>query len=242
MRHPLSDAIAALNTRLRGIEFSEPVTCIYNPLEYALESHLLYLKKYGRGRKRVVLLGMNPGPYGMVQTGVPFGEISLVRDWMGIETKIGQPSVVHPKRPVEGFACTKSEVSGRRLWGLMAERYPKATDFFSDHIVLNFCPLVWMSETGANITPDKIPSSEMTPVYEACDAFLMRCFDYYRPKFIVGIGVFAEKQARRLCSGASIRIGRMLHPSPASPIANKQWPHKAIDDLVKLGVWREPRE
>ena len=235
--HPLREAIDDLNAELRDIAFSEPVACVYNPLEYALDAHLLYLRKYGRGKKRVVFLGMNPGPYGMVQTGVPFGEVSLVRDWMGIETEIGQPPVVHPKRPVEGFACTRSEVSGRRLWGLMAERYPSAKEFFADKIVLNFCPLVWMAETGRNITPDKIPGSEMAAVTAACDAFLARCFDYYRPKIIVGVGVFAEKQAARISTRRGVRIGRMLHPSPASPIANKHWPGKAIDDLVELGVF-----
>lgn len=238
MAHPLTPAIDELNARLRGIEFSDPVACTYNPLEYAREAHLLYLKRFGTGKKRVVFLGMNPGPYGMVQTGVPFGEVSMVRDWMGIEAEIGRPSVVHPKRPIEGFDCARSEVSGRRLWGLMAERYPKARSFFSRHLVLNFCPLVWMTETGKNITPDQLPRAQTTAVFEACDAFLLRCFDYYRPEFVVGIGVFAEKQAKRLCTEPSIRIGRMLHPSPASPIANKHWPQRAIDDLVELGVWR----
>ena len=37
------------------------------------------------GRKEAVFLGMNPGLWGMAQTGVPFGTVSLVRDWMGIE-------------------------------------------------------------------------------------------------------------------------------------------------------------
>ena len=238
MRHPLLRAIGELNGRLLDCSFLEPVAFTYNPLEYALPAHRLYLNKYGTGRKRVVFLGMNPGPFGMVQTGVPFGEVAMVRDWMGIQAKIGQPAAVHPKRPVDGFACPRSEVSGRRLWGLMAERYPKAEQFFARHIVLNYCPLVWMSESGRNITPDKIPREQMQPVYQACDSFLRRCFDYYQPKFIVGIGLFAEKQAKRLCTDPSIRVGRMLHPSPASPTANRHWPSKAIDDLVDLGVWR----
>ena len=238
MRHPLIQHVNRLNRKLRGMEFSDPVACVYNPLEYALAAHRLYLNRYGTGTKRVIFLGMNPGPYGMVQTGVPFGEIGMVRDWMGIEARIGQPPQVHPKRPVQGFACTKSEVSGRRLWGLMAERHPNAEDFFADHIVLNYCPLVRMTETGKNLTPDKLPRGEMAAVNEACDAFLIRCFDYYRPEIIVGVGVFAEKQAQRLCTRSNTRIGRMLHPSPASPLANRHWPQRAIDDLVDLGVWR----
>ncbi len=237
MAHPLHDPILTLNKTLRRIRFAEPVSCTYNPLEYALDAHLQYLERFGNGKKRAVFLGMNPGPYGMVQTGVPFGEIPAVRDWMGIECPVGQPKTVHPKRPVEGFACAKSEVSGRRFWGMMAQRYSKPQAFFKDHFVLNFCPLVWMGETGKNITPDKIARDQMTAVYKACDGFLRTCIELYEPKIIVGVGAFAEKQATRLFGDTDIKIGRMLHPSPASPLANKHWPERAIDDLVQLGVW-----
>ena len=68
----------------------------------------------GKAKKKVVFLGMNPGPFGMAQTGVPFGEIPAVRDWMGLRGKVGKPDLEHAKRPVEGLDCQKSEVSGRR--------------------------------------------------------------------------------------------------------------------------------
>ena len=58
---------------------------------------------------------MNPGPWGMVQTGVPFGEVSLVREWLGIDATIRRPKVLHPDRPVEGFLCQRREVSGSRF-------------------------------------------------------------------------------------------------------------------------------
>ncbi|MBQ8445463.1 MAG: single-stranded DNA-binding protein, partial [Opitutales bacterium] len=73
----LSDAVGAL-------KFSEPVAYVYNPLEYARETHEQFLARYGNGSKRFVFLGMNPGPFGMAQTGVPFGEIDAVQNWLGI--------------------------------------------------------------------------------------------------------------------------------------------------------------
>ena len=101
------------------LKFQPPVTNVYNPLDYAWNAHEIYLRKYGDSKKRVVFLGMNPGPFGMTQTGVPFGEIAAVRDWLKITAKIGKPAHENPKRPVEGFDCPRSEcVSGRRLWGL----------------------------------------------------------------------------------------------------------------------------
>lgn len=224
---------------LHDIRFSPPVSHVYDPLEYARAPHEAYLTRYGAGKKRVMFLGMNPGPFGMAQTGVPFGEIAAVRDWMGIEEPVGRPEHEHPKRPVQGFACPKSEVSGRRLWGLFAERYPVAADFFKDHYVANYCPLVWMSATGANLTPDKISSAEMAPVEAACLDHLAETIELLKPSYLIGVGAFAEERLRRAAAktGGSFQIGRVLHPSPASPAANRGWSEAATKQLLAQGVW-----
>ena len=224
---------------LRDLEFSPPVAYVYRTLDYTWEAHQLYLKRFGKGRKRVVFLGMNPGPFGMAQTGVPFGEVAAVRDWMGIETAIGKPELEHPKRPVEGFNCQRSEVSGRRLWGLFAERFETAEAFFKDHFVLNYCPLVWMSATGANLTPDKLPAAEMAAVERACLKHLQEVIALLEPAWLIGVGGFAEERLRRAAatSGSTAAIGRILHPSPASPAANRGWAEVANRQLVELGVW-----
>src|SRR5216110_2372664 len=107
----LCDAVAKL-------QFAAPVAHIYNPLIYAWRAHEMYLRRYGNSRKHVLFLGMNPGPFGMAQTGIPFGQIAAVRNWLVIETKIDRPQHEHPKRPVTGFRCARSEISGKRLWGL----------------------------------------------------------------------------------------------------------------------------
>src|ERR1043166_1269673 len=119
----LIEAAQKLAKAADRLRFSAPVTCVYNPLLYAWRGHESYLRKFGAGRKRIVFLGMNPGPFGMSQTGVPFGEIAAVRDWLKIECVIGKPLREHPRRLVTGFACHRSEVSGKRLWGLFAARY-----------------------------------------------------------------------------------------------------------------------
>lgn len=236
---PLADATQRLCRALAPLRFSSPVDTVYQPLEYAWAPHVQYLDRYGRGRKRVVFLGMNPGPFGMAQTGIPFGEIAAVRDWMGIEEVVGKPQQEHPKRPIEGFACKRSEVSGRRLWGLFAERYPRPEDFFADHFVLNYCPLVWMSGSGANLTPDKLPAAEMTPVEDACLAHLAEVITLLEPECLVGVGGFAEERLQRAATavGSKARISRVLHPSPASPAANRGWATAATRQLVEAGVW-----
>jgi len=230
-------ATQRLNRKLEPLEFSAPWT--YRPLDYAWAPHEAYIRRFGNSAKRVLLLGMNPGPFGMAQTGIPFGEIAAVRDWMGIEAPVGRPEPEHPKRPIEGFACQRSEVSGRRLWGLFAERFPQADDFFAEHYVLNFCPLVWMSETGANITPDKLPVDEMAAVEDACLEHLGEVIGLLEPEFLIGVGGFAEKRLELAAAevGSKAAIGRVLHPSPASPAANRGWAEAATRQLTEQGVW-----
>ncbi len=228
-----------LAAALRPLEFSPPAAYVYRTLDYAWEAHRVYLERFGKGRKRVLFLGMNPGPFGMAQTGVPFGEVSAVRDWLGIDVPIGKPVPEHPKRPIEGFKCKRSEVSGRRLWGLFADRFGSAQAFTKDHFVLNYCPLIWMSATGANLTPDKLPAAEMVPVEKACMKHLEEVIGVLRPSYLIGIGGFAEERLRRaaLPAGSPVTIGRILHPSPASPAANRGWAETASRQLAELGIW-----
>lgn len=233
----LETAAIALREAVGGLRFSAPVDCVYNPLIYAWRPHREYLRRFGVGPKRVVMLGMNPGPWGMAQTGVPFGEIPAVRDWMGINESVEKPNPEHKKRPIEGFASTRSEVSGRRLWGLFAERFDSADAFFAEHFVVNYCPLVWMGETGKNITPDKLPAAEMAPVTAACDTHLKQVVKTLQPEWLIGVGGFAEARLRECFDSESYRIGRVLHPSPASPAANRDWPGTATKQLLEQGVW-----
>lgn len=237
----LVEAAKRMNEELKVLSFSEPVTHVYYPLEYAWDSHFQYLKRFGVGKKRVLFLGMNPGPWGMSQTGVPFGEIPAVRDWMGISSPINKPSLEHPKRLITGFECERSEVSGRRLWGLFAEKFGTAEQFFEEHFVVNFCPLVWMAQSGKNITPDKLPKSEITPVTEICQRHLKSVIDVLEPSYLIGVGAFAEKQLKAVVKlyypKHSCVIGKVLHPSPASPAANRGWAEAAEKQLVDQGVW-----
>ena len=237
------DAAQELNSALKPLPFAEPVSHVYLPTEYAWERHRDYLQRFASGKKRVLLLGMNPGPWGMAQTGVPFGEIPAVRDWMKILGPVNHPVPEHPKRPIEGFECARSEVSGRRLWGLFSEKFPIVDDFFRDHFVANYCPLVWMGETGKNITPDKLPKSEMAPVEEACQKHLAALITALQPDWLIGVGAYAEKKLIAVTKShfpnQTFHIGKILHPSPASPAANRGWEPQAEKQLIEMGAWEE---
>jgi single-strand selective monofunctional uracil DNA glycosylase len=232
----LVDISRELSQRVAALRFAAPVQRVYNPLEYARAPHELYLTRYGGGPKEVLLLGMNPGPFGMAQTGVPFGDVAVVRDWLGLVAPVGKPPDEHPKRPVLGFACPRSEVSGTRLWGWARDRFGTPQRFFERFFVANYCPLVFMEEGGANRTPDKLPTAEQAQVFRACDEALRALVDALAPRLVIGVGGFAERRARAALASRNIEIGTILHPSPASPLANRGWAPTVERQLAELGV------
>ncbi len=241
MRDSISDqmivAAQDLREKVERLKFNAPVAHVYNPLDYAWRAHETYLLKYADSRKRVVFLGMNPGPFGMVQTGIPFGEVKAVREWMKIEAPIDKPRREHPKRPIAGFACQRSEVSGQRLWKMFAERFGRAESFFAHHCVMNYCPLAFFDKDGRNLTPDKLPASSAAALFAACDGHLRRVVQILQPEWVIGIGDFAAKRAEQTIEGAPPKVGKILHPSPASPAANRDWAGQATEQLGRLGAW-----
>ena len=240
MPSPLVNAARLLRRQLQDLRFSAPVTHVYNPLDYARAAHEQYLSRWGSAPKKVLFLGMNPGPWGMAQTGVPFGEVAAVRDFVDIHAMIGRPAPEHPKRPVEGLACTRSEVSGRRLWELFQQRFGSAEAFFAEHFVVNYCPLMFMEETGRNRTPDKLPAAEREAITRPCDAHLRTVTRILAPDWVIGVGRYALDCARRsLGEDCAPRLATILHPSPASPAANRGWAPQATRQLEALGVWQK---
>ena len=243
----LIGAAQGLRIAVRKLKFAAPVTHVYNPLDYAWRAHEIYLRRYGNNRKRVIFLGTNPGPFGMAQTGIPFGQIVAVRDWLGITAKIDRPRKENPKRRVLGFNCHRSEISGERLWGLFAKQFGDAEEFFREHIVMNYCPLAFVEKSGRNRTPDKLPPREKTKLFAACDKHLRQIVRILQPEWLIGVGDFAMKRAQSVFSGlqppvkrpcgSHLGLGQILHPSPACPASNYDWAGKATRQLRELGVW-----
>jgi single-strand selective monofunctional uracil DNA glycosylase len=233
--HPLVAITRRLALEVGRLEFAPPVACVYNPLDYAREPHERYLERWGGAPKEVVLVGMNPGPFGMMQTGVPFGEVSLVRDWLRIDGVVRRPEREHPRRPVEGFACARSEVSGARLWGWARARFGTPERFFARFFVWNWCPLGFLSESGANLTPDKLRAGERAALERACDHAIAEGIRYLAPRIAIGVGGFAARALRRAL-GDGFATGAIPHPSPASPAANRGWAAQAEAALAGCGV------
>lgn len=231
----LVESTRTLSRRVEALSFGAPTAYVYNPLVYARTAHEAYLRAYGDARGRVLLLGMNPGPFGMAQTGVPFGDVRQVREFLGIDARVERPAREHAARPVLGFACARSEVSGTRLWGWARSRFGSAEAFFRRFFVLNYCPLAFLEAGGRNRTPDKLPAREQARLFAACDGALEACAVALAPTLVVGVGAFAEARARAAL-GERIPVGGILHPSPANPRANTGWAPLVEAQLAALGV------
>jgi len=231
--HP---SIDALLKDLEGLHFGPPITHVYAPLGYARRSYEIYLERYAAPPKEIVLIGMNPGPWGMAQTGIPFGEVSAVKDWLRIVAPVSSPPNEHPKRPVLGFDCKRSEISGKRLWGWAKDTFGTPERFFSRFFVANYCPLMFFDDTGRNITPDHLPAAQRTPLLGVCDRALSRLICGLHPRYVVGIGKFAAERARAAVPDGGVIFGQITHPSPANPKANRGWQRIIQKELSDLGI------
>lgn len=210
---------------------------VYNPLIYAWTSHREYLRRYGAKRGRVLLLGMNPGPWGMAQSGVPFGDVLMVRDWFHIESQLGKVlPVQHPKYPILGMACHRNEGSGSRLWRWAEARLGTPEDFFARFFVWNYCPLLFIKD-GHNLIPERLSLRETEALTAVCDRALAAAVRALAPAAVVGIGRYAERRARALL-GKDADVRYLIHPSPANPAANRDWPALAEQALKP---WLPPR-
>lgn len=227
-----------LSKQVDALQFDPPTAFVYNPLEYAKAAIEQYMERWASTGIEALLVGMNPGPWGMVQTGIPFGEVNAVRDFLGIDAVVTRPAVEHPKRPVLGLDCPRSEVSGRRVWTWAKERFGTADAFFERFFVWNFCPLAFLEESGRNRTPDKLPVAERDALFAPCDQALVDMIAVLKPGRVIGVGGFARKRIEVVLEQHDIDlpVGTVLHPSPASPAANRGWAPQAEAQLEAMGI------
>ncbi|XP_055849953.1 single-strand selective monofunctional uracil DNA glycosylase [Episyrphus balteatus] len=231
-----------LNKELANLKFPN-ITHVYNPIEYAFDLHCQYLKKYLNGPKKMLLIGMNPGPNGMAQNGVPFGNTNTVKNLMKIEGQVEQPPSLHPKRPVTGLACKTEEPSGVRIWTLIGKLAGSLEIFSQQCFMHNFCPLAFFDVQGKNITPGELKGDVKAEVRNICLKYLEQEIQLIQPEIIIAIGSYVGDCMKRLAKqsiyiGSNIKILQLAHPSPRS-VNNNNWPEKATEffesnDLLKV--------
>jgi len=199
-----------LSKQMDELTFSLPVKYVYNPLSYSFLTYLQYLNRINFNDVNIYI-GINPGPYGMSQTGIPFGDYYFVKNFLNIKKeKLLNLPLTHHKKPIYGFDINKREASGKRLWAFFQDIYKDQEIFFKNNIILNYCPLCFLNEEGNNITPDKLIKEERNILYKICDDYLNKSINLFKFKSVIGIGNFAYNRAKILGYNA-LKIG---HPSP----------------------------
>ncbi|HET6405540.1 MAG TPA: uracil-DNA glycosylase family protein [Candidatus Thermoplasmatota archaeon] len=224
----LLDAAGRLRDACAALALDGPAY-VYAPLSYAWEPHEMFLRRYGERTGRALFVGMNPGPWGMAQTGVPFADVAWAHGWMDIIGEVEPPARTHPKRPVLGFASTRSDPTGGKFYGWAKRRFGLAERFFADFFVVNYCPLLLLDDAGRNVTLAQLRKPDMDRLAPACDAWLRDAIDALRPSRILPMGSFVEARVRALAGGVPVHPVR--HPSPANPANNAGWGEE-VDALL----------
>jgi single-strand selective monofunctional uracil DNA glycosylase len=81
-------------------------------------------------------------------------------------------------------------------------------------------------------------------VAQACDRHLAAALTVLQPEWAIGIGGFAERRLHDVLESDEVdsalarraAIAQILHPSPASPAANRGWSDAVDRTLAQLGV------
>ncbi|CAG5129987.1 unnamed protein product [Candidula unifasciata] len=225
--------------KLSRVSLPGKIQYVYNPLEYAFDSHLNFVRRFCTGEKYVLFVGMNPGPFGMSQNGVPFGECSIVKEWLQIEGEVLKPVLEHPKRRIVGLECSRSEVTGARFWQLIRTLCHTPEHFFRTSYVHNLCPFAFLTDTGKNVTPPQLASSILDQINVLCNATLIEVVRLLKSKYVICVGKYALAQAQKALSGdefSGITLECLMHPSPINPAANKGWADIAIKQLTEIGI------
>lgn len=191
------------------------VQYVYNPVDYAYAGYSRYVRKYLKSSKKILFVGLNPGPYGMCQTGIPFGDVSTVKEWMELEMDISKPLDECPKKPVDGLKCTTVEQSGKRFWGFFKKKCGAADNFFRNAFVINYCPIAFFDRSGKNVTPNELEVSSREELEKICDEYLEKVVEMVKCEIIICVGRYAEHKVKSIfIDNSEINILYMKHPSP----------------------------
>lgn len=173
---------------------------------------------------------MNPGPFGMCQTGVPFGDPKCVKEFLQIEGVVNKPEIECPFREILGFNSSRREQSGERLWRFFQSICHTPEFFFKNAFLFNFCPIALMKGNGCNVTPGEIKDIKVRKSLEVlCEDWYLKVIRLLQPEYLIAIGRYIHKKTKDVFKANhidNIKILYMPHPSPRA-VNNTNWHEKA---------------
>ena len=100
----------------------------------------------------------------------------------------------------------------------------------------NYCPLQFIESSGRNRTPNQLRKDEKHLLVAACDRALQRTVEFLKPRYVIGVGKFAQERARTAIADPAITVAGITHPSPANPKANRGWDALVRQEFKELGI------
>jgi single-strand selective monofunctional uracil DNA glycosylase len=132
---------------------------IWNPGLYAASWHALFRKEYPASAGCILVFGLNPGPYGMAQTGIPFTDLKRLREHLprlakGLERRgCSLAGVGLAPRSLRPYLSRTFESSAVRVYRFLSRGWGSAEDGWRSVVVANPCSLLFMDAAGENRTP-----------------------------------------------------------------------------------------
>ena len=201
------------------------------PAAVRAAAHREYLRRYARDAEARRLPRHEPRAVGHGADRDPVrrgrGGARLARD-LGR----GRPARARAPEAARSRAsrARRSEVSGARLWGAFAARHGTAERFFRERFVANYCPLLFLEESGRNRTPDRLAPPERRALFAACDEHLRALVRRAR----AGVGDRRRRVRARPRRGRARRLR-------ASASARSSTPHRRARPRTGAGRSRPTR-
>lgn len=235
---------------------------VYNPLSYAWQLHQRYLRRFvtqgpqteppfevgGMGpsvstqQRRVLFIGMNPGPFGMMQTGCPFGDKVSARQLGGLpgvplsdrhteSLDLSKLTTLKARR-TQGFGIKQRETSGQRFWEGMTELWP-LTSIGRARVTAGGAPIVLFDEE-----PDRRAAMSTDPIeVMLCDCFVMN----YSPLCFIDSATGKNVIPEKLSAEYQRIMGEICDPYLASVILDMgielvfaigRYPQRLVNKIV----------
>ncbi|KAK6639299.1 hypothetical protein RUM43_007571 [Polyplax serrata] len=228
-------------SELNNLKFTPPIDYVYNPLLYAKDLHENFIKKYFENcSKKILFLGMNPGPWGMCQTGIVFGDKDHVKEWLKLCGQVNKPKKEHPRKKITGLDCSRKEISGKKFWGFFRKLCQTPEQFFQHSFVYNLCCLAFVDTSGKNITPPEIKDIQVrNRLLNICNETFVKIIKEFKFEIVIGVGKFAEKNAiteLRRNGLSNVKVLSIPHPSPRSAKIFRVWEEMTLKKLKEYDL------
>jgi len=208
---------------------------VWNPALYALDIYQEYLTKFPPEPGAILALGLNPGPYGMAQTGIPFTDCRTASGALGMEMTIpgkAPDDLISRLKKANGKWRGTYERSSLGMYRFLILAWGDIKTAYRNWFVGNPCPLLFLDPERWNVTPADPRLRRMKEVGELRQRAVIGFSEILNPR---GIVCFGKDVAKAVGEVAIRQVGpdRVVfyeHPARAVP---EKWAAGLLQELTQ---------